>query len=34
MSSANVPFDAEIKVRNAISPSLKAPAAVLVLTAE
>jgi hypothetical protein len=34
MSSANVPFDAAIKVRNAISPSPRAPAAVPVLTAE
>ena len=34
MSSANVPFDAVIKVRNAISPSTRAPAAVPVLTAE
>ena len=34
MSSANVPFDAVIKVRNAISPSSRAPAAVPVLTAE
>jgi hypothetical protein len=34
MSSANVSFDAAIKVRKAISPSLRAPAAVLVLTAE
>jgi hypothetical protein len=34
MSSANVTFDAEIKVRSAISPSLRTPAAVPVLTAE
>ena len=34
MSSANVPFDAVIKVRSAISPSLRAPAAAPVLTAE
>jgi len=34
MSSANVPFDAAIKVRKAISPSLRAPAAVPVLTAK
>jgi hypothetical protein len=34
MSSANVPFDVAIKVRKAISPSLRAPAAVLILTAE
>ena len=34
MSSANVPFDAVIKVRNAITPSVRAPAAVPVLTAE
>src|SRR6516165_11437389 len=34
MSSAKVPFDAVIKVRNAISPSPRAPAAVPVLTAE
>ena len=34
MSSANVPFDAEIKVRSAINPSLRAAAAVPVLTAE
>jgi hypothetical protein len=33
MSSASVPFDAVIKVRNAISPR-RAPAAVPVLTAE
>jgi hypothetical protein len=34
MSSAKVPFEAEIKVRSAISPSLRAPAAVPVFTAE
>ena len=34
MSSANVPFDAEIKVRSATNPSLRAAAAVPVLTAE
>ena len=34
MSSANVPFDAVIKVRSAISPSHRAAAAVPVLTAE
>ena len=34
MSSANVPFDAVIKVRSAISPSPRAPAAAPVLTAE
>jgi hypothetical protein len=34
MSSAKEPFDAEIKVRSAISPSPKAPAAVPVLTVE
>jgi hypothetical protein len=34
MSSANVAFDAVIKVRTAISPSVRAPAAVPVLTAE
>jgi hypothetical protein len=34
MSSAKVPFEAVIKVRNAINPSHRAPAAVPVLTAE
>ena len=34
MSSANVPFDAAINIRSAISPNLRAPAAVPVLTAE